>query len=59
MQKSFEIGAATYLNLRDSELANTQAQLAYFQAIYNYLVSTSELDTLLGREDALGIPTSR
>lgn len=59
MQKSFEIGAATYLNLRDSELANTQAQLAYLQAIYNYLVSTSELDTLLGREDALGIPTSR
>lgn len=56
MQKSFEIGAATYLNLRDSELANTSAQLSYLQAIYNYLVSTSELDTLLGKEDALGIP---
>ena len=51
MQKSFEIGAASYLNLRDAELANTSAQLAF----YNYLVSTSELDTLLGREDALGI----
>lgn len=49
MQKSFEIGAASYLDLRDSELADTQAQLAYLQAIYNYLVSTSELDTLLGR----------
>ena len=55
MQKSFEIGAASYLNLRDAELANTSAQLAYLQAIYNYLVSTSELYTLLGREDALGI----
>ncbi len=55
IQKSFEIGAASYLNLRDAELANTSAQLAYLQAIYNYLVSTSELDTLLGREDALGI----
>ena len=55
MQKSFEIGAASYLNLRDAELANTSAQLAYLQAIYNYLLSTSELDTLLGREDALGI----
>ena len=55
MQKSFEIGAASYLNLRDAELANTSAQLAYLQAIYNYLVSTSELDTLLGRDDALGI----
>lgn len=51
MQKSFEIGAATYLNLRDSELANTSAQLGYLQAIYNYLVSTSELDTLLGKEN--------
>lgn len=56
MQKSFEIGAATYLNLRDSELANTSARLAYLQAIYNFLISTSELDTLLGKEDALGIP---
>lgn len=55
MQKSFEIGAATYLDLCDSELANTSAQLAYFQSIYNYLVSTSDLDTLLGREEALGI----
>lgn len=49
MQKSFEIGATSYLDLRDSELANTQAQLTYLQAIYNYLVSTSELDTLLGK----------
>ncbi|MDE7440665.1 MAG: TolC family protein [Muribaculaceae bacterium] len=53
MQKSFEIGAATYLDLRDSELADTSAQLAYLQAIYNYLVSTSELDALLGKEEAL------
>lgn len=50
MQKSFEIGAATYLNLRDSELARTSAQLAYYQSIYNYLCSTSELDLLLGKE---------
>ena len=50
MQKSFEIGAASYLELRDAELANTSAQLVYLQAIYNYLVSSSELDTLLGKE---------
>lgn len=49
MQKSFEIGAASYLDLRDSELANTTAKLSYYQAIYNYLVSYSELDTLLGK----------
>ncbi|MDE7413069.1 MAG: TolC family protein [Muribaculaceae bacterium] len=50
MLKSFEIGAASYLDLRDSELADTSAQLAYLQAIYNYLISTSELDALLGKE---------
>lgn len=58
MQKSFEIGAASYLNLRDAEVANTSAQLAYLQSIYNYLVSTSELDTLLGKEEELGIPAA-
>lgn len=55
MQKSFEIGAASYLDLRDSELAETTARLAYYQAIYNYLVSTSELDLLLGR----GLPINK
>lgn len=54
MQKSFEIGAATYLDLRDSELAETQSRLAYYQAIYNYLVSQSDLDLLLGRNVAPG-----
>lgn len=50
MLKSFQIGAASYLQLQDSELANSSAQLSYLQAIYNYLVSTSELDLLLGKE---------
>lgn len=53
MQKSFEIGAASYLQLRDAELANTSSKLAYLQAIYNYLVSSSELDLLLGKEISL------
>ncbi|MCM1152280.1 MAG: TolC family protein [Muribaculum sp.] len=53
MQRSFEIGAATYLDLRDAELADTSAQLAYYQAIYNYLISVADLDLLLGREDSL------
>ncbi len=50
MQKSFEIGAASYFDLRDSELAHTSAKLSYLQCIYNYLVSVSELDMLLGKE---------
>lgn len=55
MLKSFQIGAASYLQLRDSELADTSAQLSYLQSIYNYLVSTSELDLLLGRDSAIQV----
>lgn len=47
-EKSFAIGATTYLDLRDSELSLTRARLAYFQAIYNYLVANSDLELLLG-----------
>ena len=47
-EQSFDIGATSYLNLRDSELALTQARLAYNQAIYNYLVAHSNLELLLG-----------
>ena len=48
MEKSFEIGAASYLDLRDSELSLTRAGLAYYQAIYNYLIAGSKLELLLG-----------
>ncbi|MDE6276782.1 MAG: TolC family protein [Muribaculaceae bacterium] len=48
MSRSFDLGAASYLDLRDSELALTRARLAYYQAIYNYLVANSELELLLG-----------
>lgn len=51
MEKSFEIGAASYLDLRDSELALTRARLAYYQSIYNYLVADSDLKQLLGNAD--------
>lgn len=48
MQQSFGIGAASYLDLRDSELALTRARLTYYQSIYNYLVARSGLELLLG-----------
>ena len=51
MEKSFEIGAASYLDLRDSELALTQARLGYYQSIYNFLIANSELENLLGNAD--------
>ncbi|MDE6098482.1 MAG: TolC family protein [Muribaculaceae bacterium] len=48
MKDSFEIGAATYLDMRDSELALTRTRLTYYQAIYNYLIALSELELLQG-----------
>ncbi|MCM1450977.1 MAG: TolC family protein [Clostridium sp.] len=47
-EQSFAIGATSYLDLRDSELALTQSRLTYIQAIYNYLVAQSELELLRG-----------
>ena len=51
VKRSFDIGAASYLDLRDSELALTRSRLAYYQAIYNYLVAQSDLELLLGNAD--------
>lgn len=51
MEKSFAIGAASYLDLRDSELALTRARLAYYQAIYNYLCAGNDLELLQGSAD--------
>lgn len=48
MEQSFKIGAASYLDLRDSELALTQTRLAYYQAIYNLKVAQSSLELLQG-----------
>lgn len=51
MKESFEVGAASYLDLRDAELALTRSRLTYYQSIYNYLVARSELELLLGNAD--------
>ena len=48
MQQSFKIGAATFIQLRDTEDALMAARLAYYQAIYNYLVAESDLERVLG-----------
>lgn len=58
MEKSFEIGAASYLDLRDSELSLTRARLAYYQAIYNFLVAGSKLELLLGTAE-IGEPNEK
>ena len=48
MQQSFKIGAASFIQLRDTEDALMAAKLAYYQAIYNYLVAESDLEYVLG-----------
>ncbi len=48
--KRYEVGAGTLLELNDSEVALTQAELSYTQAIYDYLVSRADLEKVLGQE---------
>lgn len=50
-EKSFKIGASTYLDLRDSEDALMSSKLSYYQSIYNYLVAQSDLELLLGNAE--------
>ncbi len=52
-QKRYEIGNGTILELNDSEVALTQAQLTYNQSIYDYLVSKADLEKVLGKEDKI------
>jgi len=46
-QKQFEVGMGTWLDLSASELALTQARLAYHQSIYRYLFNMAELEKIL------------
>ena len=59
MEKSFRIGAASYLDLRDSENSLMAARLAYYQSIYNYLVAQSNLSYVLGNTDVNKYNTSK
>lgn len=49
-QKRYDTGAGTLLEMNDSQLALTQAQLNFNQAIYNYMVAKSDLEKVLGRQ---------
>jgi outer membrane protein TolC len=49
-RKRYEVGKGTILELNDSEVALTSAQLNYHQAIYDYLVAKADLDQMLGVE---------
>lgn len=51
VQKQYEVGMATWLDLNSAELTMTQARLLYSQSIYNYLTARSELDAVLGSSE--------
>lgn len=48
--KRYEVGKGTVLELNNSQVQLTQAELTYNQSIYDYLVSKADLDQVLGRE---------
>ena len=50
VQKQFEVGMATWLDLNSAELALTQSRLLYHQSIYNFLTAKSELEAVTGSE---------
>jgi outer membrane protein TolC len=52
-QKRYDVGKGTILELNDSEVALTQAQLTYNQSIYDYLTAKADLEKVLGREDKI------
>ena len=49
-QKRYDTGAGTLLELNDAELALTQARLNYNQSIFEYMVSKSNLERIVGEE---------
>ncbi len=48
MQESFKLGVGTFLQIQDTQNALLGARLSYYQAIYNLLVSQSDLEFMLG-----------
>lgn len=48
--KRYEVGRGTVLELNNSQVQLTQAELTYNQAIYDYLVAKADLDQVLGRD---------
>lgn len=51
--KRYDVGKGTILELNSSEVALTQSLLTYNQSIYDYLVAKSELNCLMGNDEAI------
>jgi outer membrane protein TolC len=52
-RKRYEVGMGTILEMNDSEVALTQAQLTYNQSIYDFLVAKTDLEKVLGHDDPI------
>jgi outer membrane protein TolC len=49
-EKRYEVGKGTILELNNSEVALTQAELTYNQSIFDYLSAQADLDKVLGKQ---------
>lgn len=50
-EKRYEVGKGTVLEMNSSEVALTQARLAFNQSIYDYLVAKSDLEYVTGNRE--------
>lgn len=48
--KSYEVGSSTLTDLNDAQLALTQSQLAVSQAIYDFVIAKSTLESTIGAD---------
>lgn len=51
MQKKFEVGSATIIELDDANLALASSRLSYYQAIHDYLTAQCDLEQISGNVD--------
>ena len=49
VQKQYEVGMTTWLDLNTAELALMRSRLFYYQSIYDYLIAQAELEYVLGK----------
>lgn len=50
VEKSFQVGRSTLIEVNDAQLALTQAQLGASQAVFNFLTAKSQLEQALGQD---------
>ena len=50
VEKSYQVGRSTLIELNDAQLALTQAQLAQSQAVYAFLTAKAQLEQTLGQD---------